>query len=252
MRPDGTVILNRDVTIFGDLLPMVGERRTVTFGSAADAEFRLLRLESSNGVTRVHALVDGRPLEYPLGIPGAFNAVNSLGAIATTSALDGDVDGGAAALATFEAVPGRARVLRLTIRGAGITLIDDSYNATPLSMQSTLQLLEESEPGAGGRRIAVLGDIAHLGARSADIHVGLADEARACGVDRVFTLGKQMALLHTALPAEMAAGHFDDKQTLVDALVRELRDGDVVTVKASVPSRFDHIVRMLKREARSG
>jgi UDP-N-acetylmuramoyl-tripeptide--D-alanyl-D-alanine ligase len=246
MAADGAVVVRRDIPVFAELERMLFGRRIITFGEHEASDYRLIDVDAQDGRTHVRATAFGAPLEFDLGFPGRFMAFNGLGALATANEMTGDLTGHAASLASFEAVEGRARILPLTVRGNPITLIDDSYNATPLSVRSTFELLRDLRPGPGGRRIAVLGDIAHLGAESAATHAALADDAQARGVDRVFTLGRQMAHMQQALPARMAAGHFVTKQRLVDALLEELRAGDVVTVKASVPLKFGTIVQRLQ------
>jgi UDP-N-acetylmuramoyl-tripeptide--D-alanyl-D-alanine ligase len=95
----------------------------------------------------------------------------------------------------------------------------------------------------------VLGDIAHLGPESASIHAAFAPDVASAGVDLVFTFGPEMFHLHNALPRQTAAGHFSDRDALLDALLSDLREGDVVTVKSSIPSRFDLLVEALRRAA---
>lgn len=246
LMPTGVVIVNRDVPIYPEIREMLRGRRMISYGTSPEAEHRVLRVDKQGTGGRVHAESAGVPLEFDLQLPGTFMGVNGLGAVLAASEVTGpDVDN-AAALATFEAVPGRARMLELTIDGVPFTLIDDAYNATPFSMRSSLDLLQQTEPGPGGRRIAVLGDISHLGQSSKPIHTGLAEDVRSRGVDRVYTSGTEIVHLYKALPPELQAGHFKDRDELARALAADLRPGDVVTVKASVPSRFDYIVGYLR------
>ena len=246
MADSGVVVLDRDVPVYDEVAEALDGRRILSYGLSPAADYRLLRVDRQWPGNRVHAEAGGEPLEYDLPLPGRFMAVNSLGAVAAAAELTSDRLGDAAALADFRAVPGRARVLRLAIEGKEFTLIDDSHNATLIAVRSTLELLQEAEPGPGGRRIAVLGAIAHPGPRSEELHASLAATAQARGADRVITSGAEALHLQEALPSAMAAGHFDHHDELVPALLAELRTGDVVTIKASGPARFDRIVKLLE------
>ncbi len=244
-------VVNRDIRLFGEAAEAIAPLadRLVSFGEDPLSNVRLLGTESRGSETVVRALVADRTVEYRIGAPGKFMAVNSLAALAAAQALGVDLDQATDALDGFRAVPGRADVIPLTINGVDITLIDDSFNSTPISVRSTFQLLESFKPGGGGRRIAVLGDIAHLGKDSAKIHARLATDAIASGVDQIYTYGGEMLHLQKALPSEMAAGSHETREDLVAAVISSLRQGDVITVKASMPSGFDKVVKMLKEAA---
>ncbi|HEX8102495.1 MAG TPA: Mur ligase family protein [Solirubrobacteraceae bacterium] len=252
MDPEGTVVIDRDTPIFDDVRTMLEGRRIVSFGAHEDADYRVVGVETTKGVSHVRAEARGAGLEFDLPVPGRHTAKNALGAIVAAHAAGTGLDAAAGRLASFQAVPGRTRLLPITLGGAPITVIDDSYNATELSVNSTLEILGESDVGTEGRRIAVLGDIAHLGATSEATHAGLAEPIRRHRVDRVYTVGPMMKHLHQALPADVAAGHFDDQFALLTDLVADVRPGDVVTIKASVPSRLNRMVAKLVQADEAG
>ncbi len=137
----------------------------------------------------------------------------------------------------------RYRVLRGV---AGAMLIDDSYNASPASMRSALDLLAETP----GRRVAVLGDMRELGgAEQAGHHeVGLYAAAAA---DVIVTVG---ALGRTIGEAARDAGHsdvrtFEDKAETITMLRNDLRGGDVVLVKGSRALELETLADALREDA---
>jgi UDP-N-acetylmuramoyl-tripeptide--D-alanyl-D-alanine ligase len=110
-----------------------------------------------------------------------------------------------------------------------VTLIDDSYNANPVSMRAAIEVLAGS---AGGRRIAVLGDMLELGEDSANYHRELV--AHMNGLDGVVCVGQQMRILETCLDSERLMKHFERAdQALIDYLLSVTRSGDVLLVKGS-------------------
>jgi UDP-N-acetylmuramoyl-tripeptide--D-alanyl-D-alanine ligase len=131
--------------------------------------------------------------------------------------------------------------------GAGaIEIIDESYNANPASMRAALALLGEAEPGPGGRRIAVLGDMLELGRQAESFHRELAPEVEKARIDLVFTAGPLMAALAQALPASRRGAHGERATDLAGPLARALRPGDVVMVKGSFGSKMGAVVEALQ------
>src|SRR5262249_6747673 len=128
-------------------------------------------------------------------------------------------------------------------------LIDDSYNASPPSMKAAFAVLGASRAGAGGRRIAVLGDMLELGPDSPRLHADLARPLVEARIDEVFTCGPNMRLLHQALPQVMGGRQAADSQGLVPLINAAVKHGDVVLVKGSLGSRMGLIVEALRAGA---
>jgi UDP-N-acetylmuramoyl-tripeptide--D-alanyl-D-alanine ligase len=150
----------------------------------------------------------------------------------------------------MEAPAGRGKRLRIALPDGGAALvIDDSYNASPASMRAAFKVLGQASPGAGGRRIAVLGDMLELGQGSARAHAALADDLLAANVDLVLTTGPNMMHLDDALPRARRGGHTSRAGELAPLLSGLLRDGDVVLVKGSHSQRLGAVVSALAMPA---
>ena len=122
----------------------------------------------------------------------------------------------------------------------------DSYNASPVSMAASFDVLGRIAPGSGGRRIAVLGDMLELGDEAATLHADLAQPLLERDIDLVFTAGSAMAHLFDKLPADVRGGHAVDSATLAPLVVNVVRAGDVVAVKGSAGSRMGVVVEALR------
>src|SRR5262249_61917067 len=85
----------------------------------------------------------------------------------------------AATLATVGASPGRGARRRLRFGSGTIELLDESYNANPVSVRAMLAVLARTEPGVGGRRLLALGDMRELGDGADAYHQGLVDAVAA-------------------------------------------------------------------------
>lgn len=243
---EGSVaVLNRDNRHYDRLAAKAhgfGVRRIVGFGREEAADARLLSFNLHDSGSDVVALIHGRRIEYRLGAAGEHWVMNSIGALAVVEALGADIQAAAAVLAGVTASPGRGarRVLKL---GAGtIELLDESYNANPVSVRAMLAVLARTEPKAGGRRMLCLGDMRELGEAADDLHAGLADAVAASGATQVFLCGPHMkALWHRLAPAQRGV-HRPDSASLAEEFAAALRAGDVVAVKGSLGTRMKIIV----------
>jgi UDP-N-acetylmuramyl pentapeptide synthase len=246
LRPGGTAVVPRDAEHYPEIRAVAAESgaRIVTFGEHPEADFRLTGYDHAAG--RVEARAHGETIRYGLGLPGRHMALNSLGVLAALEGLGVDRQGLLARCATA-AVPkgrGRARFLRLGARE--ITLLDDAHNAQPAAMAAAFALLGATAPGPGGRRIALIADMAELGEGAARYHRDLAAPLREAGIDRVYLAGPMMLRhLAPALPAGLVGACAARATDLLPHLVRDLRDGDLVLAKGSHASRMAELVRYL-------
>ena len=124
-------------------------------------------------------------------------------------------------------------------------LIDESYNANPVSMRAALAVLGAMPVAQGGRRIAVLGDMLELGEHSQRLHAGLARALAEANVERALLGGPQMAALAESLSADLPCKHRDDAEALKPLVLETVQPGDVVMVKASNGAGFTRIVAAL-------
>jgi UDP-N-acetylmuramoyl-tripeptide--D-alanyl-D-alanine ligase len=134
-------------------------------------------------------------------------------------------------MADLGGLKGRGERHRIAVEGGDVVLIDESYNANPASMAATLKSLG-AETGIK-RRIAVLGPMRELGEHSDALHAGLAQPVLDAGVDLLILVGDDMRPL-----AEQVVGKVDldlaaDVDEATELLLRSIRAGDAVLVKAS-------------------
>lgn len=139
------------------------------------------------------------------------------------------------ALSNLKALKGRMNILR-GINGS--TILDDSYNSNPLSASAALEYLKAQ---SAKRRIAVLGDMLELGDYSKKGHQEIGEKAKECA-DLVLAQGAESKAI-----AEKSGGrYFKTKQEMIEFLEKELKEDDLVLVKASRGMKFEEIIEKLK------
>src|SRR5882672_1839501 len=237
MAQGAVAVLNRDGKHYERLAGHArrfGVSRIVGFGRGETADARLLSCNLQDSGSDVVALIHGRRIEYRLGAAGEHWVLNSIAALAVVEALGADVIQAAAVLAGVAASPGRG-VRRLLRFGDGtIELLDESYNANPVSVGAMLAVLARTEPAKGGRRLLALGDMRELGDEADAYHAGLAEAVSASGAAQVFLCGPHMqALWHKLAPAQRGA-HRPDSASLAGEVAAALQAGDVIAVKGSL------------------
>jgi len=192
--------------------------------------------------------VNDQEFALRLGAPGLHMAENALKVLAAVAALGGDPALAAQGLADFSAAAGRG--VRRSILGGKALLLDESYNASTLSVRATLALLDLVH---AERRIAVLGDMREMGEFGPSEHASLAADVRQ-HADLLFTCGPLMGHLHEAVlsapsrdsvPASVAVMHAEDAEHLAPLVASAIRPGDAVLVKGSFGSRMRLVVDAL-------
>lgn len=251
LRPGGVAVLPLDNAHFGLLrreAEKTGVARIVTFGTGAEAEYRLLSCtEDEAGRTLLQVSLAGKEMDIVSGIGGEHQALNALAALAAVDAAGADRAVALSGLAAMAPVDGRGAVFALTIDGKTLRLIDESYNANPASMAAALKQFGQMR--GAGRKIAVLGEMRELGTDSAALHLALADEIKRAGIDLVFGAGDMLRDLTDRLPKEQLGGWAETGEKLEQNLMSQLQDGDAVLVKGSNASGIHRLATALRERA---
>jgi UDP-N-acetylmuramoyl-tripeptide--D-alanyl-D-alanine ligase len=234
---DGVAILNAD----DERVRRMASRsraRAVTYGFARDADVRAEAVESRGADGMAFRLV-AAGVDEPVAIPtlGPLAVHNALAAAAAGLAAGLSPAAVVTALASGWSAPHRAEL----IRAGGLTIIDDSYNASPGSVTAALELLA----GLPGRRIAVLGEMLELGDEHEAGHRRVG-EAAATLADRLIVVGDgASAIAEGARGAGMAPGSVfvaADRAAALERLLDDRSADDVVLIKASRGIALDLLV----------
>jgi UDP-N-acetylmuramoyl-tripeptide--D-alanyl-D-alanine ligase len=203
----------------------------ITFGDGGDTH--LLSTERE----RVEIDLRGERIELEVPFTQAHLRRNLLAAVAAAKAI------GVTPKGRVELVMSAGRGQRMALP-EGVTLIDDCYNANPMSMRAALDDLAVTAASAEhARRVAVLGDMLELGPAEREFHLEIGEHARTVGVDVLVTVGPLAAAMGDRFDGEV---HCVADATEAAALVPELlAPRDVVLVKASRGVGLELVCRAL-------
>lgn len=256
MDEQGIAVLNVDNPHYARLraaAEKAGLRKIYGFGEDEAAQSRLVDCSLHADSSRITADILGERVKFKLNIPGKHIVLNSLGALTVVKAAGGDLQQAVEALRNSEPTEGRGNRHSITIAEGQppLTIIDESYNANPASMQAAFKVFELVNPAEGGRRIAVLGDMLELGKDGPRLHAELANPLLRAKTDLLFCCGPQMDALYQALPEPWRGGHADNSRALVAKLLEAVKPGDVLLVKGSAGSKMGYIVQALQDAAKT-
>jgi UDP-N-acetylmuramoyl-tripeptide--D-alanyl-D-alanine ligase len=216
------------------------------FGVTTDCDYRLSSY--TPGVDRSDVAIElaGQWMRVRLGVTGEHMAINATGVIGVCLALGLDAGQVAPGLMRMRLMKGRGARRRVHLPTGPVLLIDESYNASPTAMAAALRSLGAIDPAAGGRRIAVLGDMLELGKEGPAFHAGLLKPVTGFGIDLVFTCGPQMQRLFDALPKKMRGGTRSTSAALAPVVIQQLRPNDIVMVKGSLGSGMAQVIKAIE------
>jgi UDP-N-acetylmuramoyl-tripeptide--D-alanyl-D-alanine ligase len=252
VEPGGVVVLPRDnphYEFLRDSALAAGVTKIRSFGNHITADARLLHGGVDATGTMVFALLGDREIGFRIGIAGRQWAENSLAVLLAIDALGVDPGTATQALASLTAPKGRGERKYLPWGGGMVLMIDESYNASPVSMRASIAMLGTVRPEHGGRRIAVLGDMLELGETAPSLHEGLEKNLRHWAIDRVFVAGPLMRHLYESLPMAMRGGYAVESGELAALVGAAARAGDVIMIKGSAGSRMGRVVQELEAMA---
>ncbi|MFT4648530.1 MAG: UDP-N-acetylmuramoyl-tripeptide--D-alanyl-D-alanine ligase [Planctomycetota bacterium] len=240
-------VLNADCA-FTPRLKARTAARILTFGLNGDALVCARDLHFENGSTQFVLEAPGlaRPVQVTAPFLGAHMVQNLLAALAAVHGLGYSIEAVLPNVARLRGAQGRMQMHRV----GGLTLVDDSYNANPLSASAGVAQL------AGmlgyGRRVMVLGDMLELGERCDSSHRDLGRQVAQAGIDVLVAVGQHADLVLSGASEQSAAGptlmSWCDAEGCMRELPALLQDGDLVFVKGSRAIGLDRLVDQLLRD----
>ena len=249
MADDGIVCLNGE----DDKLCTVTEvrgRRPHFFGLGGNQSEEVWAKDIvSRGLWGSEAVLHFAPQELTVKIqvplPGRHMVMNAAAAACVGSLLGLTVQQIADGMGKVAAIGGRNNLIRLP----DYTLIDDCYNANPVSMKAAVDLLSMADT----EKIAILGDMFELGENSDNMHAEVGAYAVRAGVDRIYCVGEHSRHMYEAAKKEASDNqrlqYFPDRKRLLEALNLDrkalLPSGTTILIKASHGMQFTDIVRIL-------
>ena len=244
MNPDGTIILNGDDDKLRGFTPDNGIQ-PVYFGLDPSCPYHAEQIRNMGlKGTTAEFVTPSERFEAHISIPGDHMVYNALAGIAAGQALGMTADEIRQGIEQLVPIAGRNHLIE-TDR---YSIIDDCYNANPVSMKSSLSVLS----GAYTRTVAILGDMFELGNSEKEMHYETGAFAADAGINVLICIGGLSA--ETARGAREASSgsdmevlHYDTKEDFLNEAGQILHKNDTILVKASHAMDFAKIVEELQK-----
>ncbi|HYJ47522.1 MAG TPA: UDP-N-acetylmuramoyl-tripeptide--D-alanyl-D-alanine ligase [Pyrinomonadaceae bacterium] len=246
MKPEGTAVLNADDQ-FVIAMRSKHPGPVMTFGIENVADVRATNIDTSRfGRSRFRLQTPRGFADTELHMPGRHNLMNALAAAAVATVFEMSPAEIATALQGVTPAKMRGEVIDFA---AGFTVVDDSYNSNPRSLLSIVQAVAGSEAHAK-RRIVVAGEMLELGEDEARMHREAGAEIARSGVDVLWGVrGLAREIVEGARAeglSQEAARFFESSEEAAAAIVKEVREGDLILVKGSRGVQTDKVVDSLR------
>ena len=232
LSSQGTAVINLDDSYAGYWHDVCEGRNIMTF-SMQDASADVFARVENNGFI-MHTPAGQAYVQ--LKLLGQHNVMNALAATAATLAVGIDLRNIVSGLSSFTGVAGR---LSLEQASNGACIIDDTYNANPLSLRAAMDVLVNMK----GDHWLVLGDMVELGTDAEALHFEVGRQAKDLGITRLFAIGK--ATRKAVEGFGKGAEFFEERQELVEKIKNEMQSDTVILVKGSRSMAMEKVVTRL-------
>jgi UDP-N-acetylmuramoyl-tripeptide--D-alanyl-D-alanine ligase len=189
-------------------------------------------------------IVMGNRITVKLKLMGKQFVNNALAAAAIAHVLGISIEDIKRGLESFHGVPGRMEIITLS----GVRIINDAYNANPVSMNASLSAL--SSVASGNKKMAVLGDMLELGSESIKFHRELGEKVAKSNIDLLFLTGDFSSFVREgAVAAGMNPSNivlYKDLKKLSEDLRFNMREGDSILLKGSRKMGLEKLIELLK------
>ncbi len=228
----------------------------ISFGDDKGSDVRISNLEVLGNVI-TSTVIDQNQMSWnvKLKTAGKHYVKNAVALLTLVASLNLDLSKAILALQSWSPLAGRGQVLEVKLKVSNgintIYLIDESYNANPSSVKSSLETLaciftNKKDKGEHYRRIAVLGDMLELGFSEIQEHVNISKFARLDKIDKIYCVGSRMKKLFDVLPHSKQGYWTETADEMQHVLVNKLKNGDIIMIKGSFSIGMNTIVNKLK------
>lgn len=229
---NGLGIANGDLE-HRDIIASHSNQRILWFGRGENNDIRLRDAMAGDGYSQGSFTLNGQSHQLRINVSGVHHLMNALAVIGVVDQFGLDIARAINALEKWEAPEGRGQILKIPYKGGMLRIVDESYNANPLSMRAALEAFAKKQ---AGRRVAILGDMRELGPNSLDFHRRLGDIDAVHELDHVHVVGEDMRALREALDHMGTAPkgrYFSDIKALLAALEEIIQPEDAILLKGS-------------------
>ena len=246
MNPDGYVCINGDDDMLSTIKEVHGHK-PVSYGMTMKSDVYVTE-SKSNGIfgSKATIYLNDETFDVEIPLPGEHMVMNALAATCVGDLLGLKPEEIAEGIKNVKAVGGRSNLISLKNR----TILDDCYNANPVSMKAAIDLLKQADT----RKVAILGDMFELGEGQDVMHAEIGTYAVERGIDVLVCVGELSQNMYDAaikaqqdFNSDIKVYYLKDTQEVIDKIEEYLEKDDAILVKASHGMGFAKVVEALQK-----
>ncbi len=246
LQENGTIIINNDNDLLSKWAKEDKKYNKITYGIEEKSDVMAYDIKIEETYSKFSAAINGEKYEIEVPVSGSHFVYNSLSAIAVGKALGIDIKLIQKGIKEFKLTKKRMDIQKLS---NDVTVINDAYNASYDSMKAALEYLKKVN---GNKKIAVLGDMRELGKFGEEIHRLVGKEVVKNDIDILITIGESAKFIAKEAAKEgMDSNRIfmcDSKVEAYNILKDEIKEKDVILIKAANSLNLSEILEMLKKE----
>ncbi len=245
VNKNGTLILNRDDKFFNYLRKKakLKKLKIVSFGTAADSDIRLIKIENYNQIKK--AIVQVRNKIFRI-IVGNTNINNVLASLSVLYELNLDLNQMIVNFKNLQPSEGRGKIYEAKRYNKKFKLIDESYNANPLSVKNAINVLSSIKKNKF-KKYLILGDMLELGKKSAFYHKELSKLINSSDIDKVFVKGEKSLFTYKYLRKEKRGNILQSNQDVDLILKNIISNNDYLMIKGSNATGLNIISKSMRK-----
>ncbi|KGM97377.1 UDP-N-acetylmuramoyl-tripeptide--D-alanyl-D-alanine ligase [Clostridium novyi A str. 4552] len=237
LNKDSILIVNKE----NDLLKTVksNDYKVMSIGFEKDVDYTAEDIFTDENHIEFTVCHKDEKERFNVPVPGKHNILNSMLAIVAGRSLDIEYDKLKQGIKNLSVTSMRLDI----VKKDGFTIVDDSYNASPDSMKAAIDVINTIK---GNRKIAILGTMKELGDDSYKFHKEVAEYAKKNNIDFLITVGEFNEAYKEGYNNNLNFKEFNTIEKAADFITSNLKEEDIILVKASRSMKFEYIVNKLK------
>ena len=246
---NGCCIYNAD-TNYSDLILQKAKnlklKNIISYGKKETADVKLDEIRIQHKKYIVKASIFGKSLIWKMPIIGEHWILNSLSVLGVGCFYNYDLNKITKGMSNFVIPKGRGNKKKYQFQEIRFTIIDDSYNSNPASLEAALLNLNKTK--AQGKKIAILGDMLELGSKSLNLHLKIKNIIVESEIDILFTTGNYMEELAKTIPFNIKKIHFKNIECIFKKFKEIISNQDLVLVKGSNGNNLYTLIKFIDKE----
>ena len=245
----GDLVLNKDEKFYNFFCRIANKKKIniISFSTKKKTDIFLNKIEKRKKYYRATITIKNKKLFFDIRYPNKNFIINILACVSVLCALNLDLKKLSNKLLDFPTPEGRGDIVSVNKFGKSFKLIDESYNANPLSMISAIDNMSNYKVKRNSSKLALLGDMLELGKKSNNLHMQISKAINKSQIDKVFVYGKHIKTTFAFLSKRKKGKIFNNLQEAYNYFNKTIHNNDLLMIKGSNATGLNKFSKNIKK-----